>query len=138
MGECLVKILLDTHVWIWSLECPENLGPTVRSYLEDPSHKLVVSAVSYLELAQLAYRQRIVLQQTVSDWARHAVEHLGAQVSPMTPEIALGAYELPGPFHPDPADRILVATAILEHLTLLTADERILACPRVRCLSAVA
>lgn len=49
---------------------------------------------------------------------------------------ALGAYELPGPFHPDPADRILVATAILDHLTLLTADERLLACPRLRCLAA--
>jgi PIN domain nuclease of toxin-antitoxin system len=131
-----VRILLDTHVWIWSQESPERLGPEAREVLEDPTHKLVVSAISFLELAQLAHRQRIVLQGTLGDWSRRALENLGAQVSPITPDIALAAYELPGPFHPDPADRILVATAILDHLTLLTADERILACPRLRCLAA--
>jgi len=133
-----VRLLLDTHVWIWSQESPEQLGATARRHLEDPSNKLIVSAVSFLELAQLAHKKRICLKRTLGAWSRSAVENLGAQVSVITPDIALGAYELPAPFHSDPADRILVATAIHEQLTLLTADERILAYPGVRCLSAQA
>ena len=121
-----MKILIDTHVLIWALEKPEELGKTARSLIEDGENGIFISPVSTLEIAQLIRSGRIELNQTLSSWIRKALKNLMAETVPFTHETAEAAYQMQEPFHKDPADRILVATAALENLHLMTADKRIL------------
>ena len=139
-----MKLLLDTHVWIWSQESPEKLGKEARRLLVDGKSTNHVATVSVLELARLVAAGDIFLNRPlpawVGDlalaWVETAVEELHAEELAMSREIAAEAYALPGEFHRDPADRILVATARRESLTLLTADPRILSYPHVKALDA--
>ena len=124
-----MKILLDTHVWIWSQESPEQLGPDARSTVADESNALCISTVSSLEIARLVWGDRLTLAGRLEAWISESLNALLAETVPLTHEIAVAAYNLPGEFHRDPADRMLVATAIVHDLTVMTADERILAYP---------
>jgi PIN domain nuclease of toxin-antitoxin system len=126
-----VKILLDTHVWIWSQESPEQLGPTARSAVTDEDNALFVCPVSSLEIARLTWCGRLTLAGRLQTWVAESLCALLADTIPLTHEIAVAAYDLPGEFHRDPADRMLVATARVHDLTLMTADERLLAYPHV-------
>ena len=131
-----MKLLLDTHVWIWSQESPEKLGKEARRLLVDGKSTNHVATVSVLELARLVAAGDIFLNRPLPAWVETAVEELHAEELAMSREIAAEAYALPGEFHRDPADRILVATARRESLTLLTADPRILSYPHVKALDA--
>lgn len=131
-----MKLLLDTHVWIWSQESPEKLGKEARRLLVDGKSTNHVATVSVLELARLVAAGDIFLNRPLPAWVETAVEELHAEELAMSREIAAEAYALPGEFHRDPADRILVATARRESLTLLTADARILSYPHVKTLDA--
>lgn len=131
-----MKLLLDTHVWIWSQESPEKLGKEARRLLVDGKSTNHVATVSVLELARLVAAGDIFLNRPLPAWVETAVEELHAEELAMSREIAAEAYALPGEFHRDPADRILVATARREGLTLLTADARILSYPHVKTLDA--
>jgi len=122
-----VSLLLDTHVWIWSQAQPERLGPTTTARLEDPRQALYVSPVSTLEIARLAAHGRLELLPDVDRWLEASLDLLGCATVEVSHEIAREAYALPGDLHRDPADRLLVATARVHGLTLLTADDRILA-----------
>ena len=124
-----MRLLLDTHVWFWALQSPEKLGPGCRSILEEPGNEVAVATISTLELAQLISAGRIELKGTLEAWVRRGIEIMGMQSFELTHPISVLAYALPGTFHTDPADRILVATAIHHGLSLITADERILAYP---------
>lgn len=131
-----MKILLDTHVWIWSQESPEQLGPDARSTLADETNALRVSTVSSLEIARLVWGDRLTLAGRLETWISESLNALLAETVPLTHEIAIAAYNLPGEFHRDPADRMLVATAVVHDLTFMTADERILAYPHLLALDA--
>ena len=131
-----MKILLDTHVWVWSQESPEQLGPTAQSAVADEDNALFVSPVSSLEIARLVRGGRLTLAGRLQTWVTESLCALLADTVPLTHEIAITAYDLPGKFHRDPADRMLVATAMVHDLTLVTADERILAYPHVLSLDA--
>lgn len=131
-----MKILLDTHAWIWSQESPELLGPATRSAVADEDNALFVSPVSSLEIARLIWGERLTLAGRLQTWVSEALDALLADTVPLTHEIAIATYDLPGEFHRDPADRMLVATARVHDLTLVTADERILAYPHVLTLDA--
>jgi PIN domain nuclease of toxin-antitoxin system len=126
-----VSLLLDTHVWIWSQERPDRLGPEAKRLLTDPQIALYVSTVSTLEIARLVATGAIELTDSLNSWVTATLESLGCKTVETSHAIAAGAYALPPGFHQDPADRLLAATARLEHLTLLTADERILDYPHV-------
>ncbi|MFA6291579.1 MAG: type II toxin-antitoxin system VapC family toxin [Victivallales bacterium] len=121
-----MKILLDTHVLIWAVEKPEELGKNSKSLLEDGENEIFISPISTLEIAQLISSGRIELNQTLNSWIKKALKNLKAETVPFTHETPETAYRMQEPFHKDPADRILVATAVLENLHLMTADERIL------------
>ena len=121
-----MKILLDTHVLIWAVEKPEELGKNSKSLIEDGKNEIFISPISTLEIAQLISSGRIELNQTLNSWIKKALRNLKAETVPFTHETAETAYRMQEPFHKDPADRILVATAVLENLSLMTADERIL------------
>lgn len=131
-----MSLLLDTHVWIWSQERPDELGREARRLLGDPQVTLYVSTISTLEIARLVSIGAIELAGTVDSWTTATLASLSANTVDLSHAIAAEAYALPPGFHKDPADRILAATARLEHLTLLTADERLLDYPHVETLDA--
>jgi len=127
-----VRLLLDTHVWIWSQQEPDRLGVRTRGLLVSPEHENHLSTVSTLELSRLSAAGAVVPSITLREWVERSVEALQASTLAVSHEIALEAYALPEPFHKDPADRVLVATARCHDLTMVTADERILSYRGVR------
>ena len=131
-----MSLLLDTHVWIWSQEDPEQLGSHTRFRLADPKEKLFISTISTLEIARLIQGGLLELKGPLKVWIHRSLELIQAHTLDLTHDIAIAAYALPSGFHKDPADRILVATARTRNLTLVTADERILAYPHAPCLDA--
>lgn len=131
-----MPVLLDTHVLVWSQMEPERLGARASRLLVDPDESLSVATISSLEIARLVWGERLQLDIPLERWLRAAREQLQATTLELSHEVALEAYRLPGSFHPDPADRILVATARLHGLTVMTADRQILDYPHVTCLDA--
>lgn len=120
-----MRLLLDTHIWLWSLLEPERLSEQVLQALADPSTELCLSPISVWEVTVLASKGRIVLNGALEDWVRHALARVPVAEIPLTIQAALEADGLCLP-HRDPADRFLVATARTFDLTLVTADTRIL------------
>lgn len=131
-----MTLLLDTHVWIWAEEAPEHLGRRARLFLEDATNGVAISAMAAMEIARLVFLRRLQLGEPAAGWIADSFRSLGAVAFDVTSEIAAEAYALPGSFHKDPVDRVLVATARLHNLTLLTADDVILRYPHVKTASA--
>ena len=127
-----MRVLLDTHVWVWTQEQPERIGPRTKRLLIGTAHDTVVCPVSTLEISRLVAAGYIQLSMPLAEWVVRSMAELGAETVSITHEVALEAYELPGRFHQDPADRILVAAARRNGLTLVTGDDRILSYAHVR------
>lgn len=125
-----MNLLLDTHILIWSQEAPEKLGPACDLLL-DEANELFVSSISIMEIGQLIYSHRIQLKESVIHWVEAAARCLPLRFIAVDNAIAAEAYCLPEPLQKDPADRLLVATARLHQLTLVTADRRLTAYPHV-------
>jgi len=119
-------ILLDTHVLVRYLMGDKKLGRRTVAAIDKalPIDEVFVSAISFWEVAMLVERGRLELDTTVAAFRTLALRH-GIHEEPLDGEIGISAAELPDS-HPDPADRMLVATAILHGLTLVTADETLL------------
>lgn len=128
MGSGSLKLLIDTHILIWLAEGTADLASASVARLEDVTRAdgLAVSAISFWEVAMLQERQRITLSLPVRRWREIVLETSGFTEAPLTGEIAIESVNLPGKFHNDPADRMLVATARLNGWTLATQDDRIL------------
>lgn len=120
-----MKLLLDTHIWLWSLIEPHRLTPRVAKALEDPSNELWISPFSLWEAMILAERGRVVLEPDPTTWIRAVLHAIPFHEALLNHEIALQSREVDLP-HQDPVDRFLVATAAVYRLTLVTADERLL------------
>ena len=127
-----MSLLLDTHVWIWSQEAPEKLGSRTIGLLTNRQNALYVSTISTLEIARLVMDETIALSEPLHSWISETLRALECGTMEISHEIANEAYSLPGSFHKDPADRILVATARIYELILVTMDERILKYSRVK------
>lgn len=127
-----MKLLLDTHVWIWSQEDPDRLGRQTKRLLLGAEHENHVCTISTLELARLVATGTVSVSIALREWVERALRAIQARTVQVSHEIAMEAYALPEPFHKDPADRLLVAASRWQALTLLTADERILAYRSVR------
>jgi len=121
-------ILLDTHVLIWSLQDAPALGPEARILLDEHilAEGLMISAITIWEIAMLAKKSRIALGMDVMKWIEDALALPGLVLGALDPPIAIDSVMLPGDFHGDPADRIIIATARHHGLPLLTADQAIL------------
>jgi PIN domain nuclease of toxin-antitoxin system len=121
-----VKLLLDTHVWIWSQLSLERIGPRVRTKLTSPETELWLSPVSVWEVLLLAERGRLKLRPSPERWVQAFFDKVPIREAALTREVAVRsrAVQLE---HEDPADRFLAATAAVYGLTLLTGDERLLA-----------
>ena len=120
-----MSLLLDTHIWIWSLMAPEKLSRRVVKSLEATEADLWLSPISIWELVMLVERDRLFLDRPVDQWVRDAMTLAPLREAPVTNEIALESRTILLP-HGDPADRLLAATARVLGLTLVTADERLL------------
>lgn len=123
-------ILLDTHVWWWSLSEPEKLSDSALKKIEEtkPDQRAIAS-ISIWEFAMMASRKKIEMKITPEEWLSYALEKTGIRVFEISPKIAIDVCNLPGDFHKDPADRIIVSTARVNNMTLVTKDEKILDYP---------
>ncbi len=128
-------ILLDTHIWIWWVHGDESLSARLAKRLEqDESLGLGVSVISCWEVAKLVEYGRLELPCAVPEWFEQALNYPGVRLLELTPEIAFESTRLPGDFHRDPADQIIVATARVHNISLATADTKILAYNHVETL----
>ena len=118
-----MKLLLDTHIWLWSLEDPGRLGKRVQQELRDPDNELWLSPISTWEALVLNARGRVRLLGDLEDWVTKATAPF--REAPLTHEIASTAQRLQLAQR-DPADRFLAATAKVLSLTLVTADAALL------------
>jgi len=121
----MTRVLLDTHVWIWwSIGASESFSAKVRKVLEAASKKYV-SAISCWELAKLVEKKRLGLTIHPLIWIKRSLQESNIRVADLTPEIAVESTML-REFHSDPADQIIVATARILGVPLVTSDKRIL------------
>lgn len=123
-------LLLDTHVWVWSVEGDAHrIGRVSRRLLQRAASRgdLRVSPVSVFEIAALCTAGRLRLAQSAESWIAQALGAPAVRIGELTTGIAVDAGQIPRAALPDPCDRLLVATASRLEATLLTADETILA-----------
>lgn len=128
-------IVLDTHAVIWWANAQNDLSQSARHLIDsqlDAGEEILVSAISAWEIGTLVLKQRLTLSMDVSSWLATVASIEGVRFVPVDPEIAVKSTELPGEFHKDPADRMIVATARKFAVTLVTADEKIRAYPHVK------
>jgi PIN domain nuclease of toxin-antitoxin system len=120
-----MKLLLDTHIWLWALLDPERLSPAVRAALVSAENELWLSPISVWEAHLLAERGRVRVDEAPADWVARMVSALPRREAALTHDIAMASRRL-ALSHEDPADRFLAATAQVLGLTLVTADARLL------------
>lgn len=128
-------IVLDTHIWVWWVHDDPQLTHRQKSWIQEHEEQgLGVSVISCWEVAKLVEYNRLILSCPVAEWFDQALAYPGMQLLPLTPRIAVESTQLPGTFHRDPADQIIVATARVYDCPLLTADEKIRHYPHVKLL----
>ncbi|HUR79470.1 MAG TPA: type II toxin-antitoxin system VapC family toxin [Thermoanaerobaculia bacterium] len=118
-------IVADTHSWVWWLTDREMLSAPAREALKN--NAVAVSTITFLEVATLVRRGRITLDQPLVTWLQRSIERSSTRVFDLTLEVAAAAGSLESDVIRDPADRIIVATALLQGVPLVTKDHKILA-----------
>jgi len=130
-GSARLKLLLDTHIWLWLIGNRRQLAARVLRELQDTRNEIWLSPISVWEALTLHRKGRMFLGPDLAVWLAQAVA--GTHESPLTCEIVFAAMQLP--LHPDPADRFLAATALVLDLTLVTADARLLGLRNIKTLA---
>ena len=124
-----MALVLDTHALIWLVDGREGMfSPAMLDRIEHAvrRNEVLVPAIVFWEVAMLDARGRIQLSQSCTVWCEQVQARQGIRIVPLTPAISIDSTRLPGSFHGDPADRMIVATARAENATLLTNDRKIL------------
>ena len=116
--------IVDTHAWIWWMSDPARLGRGARRELEQ-TNRVGVPAICCVEVAALVARGRISLDRPPLDWLNDALAVRGVELMALSPAVAVRAVQLPETFPGDPADRLIVATALVEGAPVVTRDRRI-------------
>jgi PIN domain nuclease of toxin-antitoxin system len=129
-----VKLLLDTHIWLWSALEPQRIARGVEKALADSANELWLSPISVGELVVLLRKGRLQLPQDIAAWVATTMADLELTEAPLTVEVALAVSSF-NFLHGDPADHFLAATAKTFDLTLVTADENLLHLPGIRVLA---
>lgn len=121
----MVKLLLDTHIWLWSALDRGRLSRRVVAELQNPANELWLSPISLWEVLTLCQKGRLTLRPNPAEWITNMLSAVPMREAQVTYQVAqeTGLVHLP---HRDPADRFLVATARVFDLTLVTADEHLL------------
>lgn len=128
-----MNLLLDTHIWLWSLLDPDRLSDRARSHLTNPANTLALSPVSVWEALVLAEKGRVLLHPDPWSWVRNALAVRPVRAMPLTFDVALASRSI-RLGHDDPADRFIAATAMVHGLTLVTADGVVLQCRDIEVL----
>lgn len=128
-------ILLDTHIWVkWVFDEKQLPESVQRQIIEHEKDGLGVSVISCWEVAKLLELKRLTFDMDIFDWISQALNYPSIQLVELSPSIAVESTRLPGEFHRDPADQIIVATARVHDCPLLTLDRKILAYSHVKLL----
>jgi PIN domain nuclease of toxin-antitoxin system len=127
-------IIIDTHVWLWLLHDPSQLSNAARAQIEieESQNGIFVSAISVWKIAVKSSIGKLALPLPIDDWYALAKSHSGIVIETLNPEDAIASTQLPGDFHKDPADRIIVAMARRYNVPLITCDNNILRYPHVK------
>lgn len=120
-------IVLDTHVWVWWVHGDAQITPSsqARVIAEFEADTTGVSAISCWQVSKLVEHNRLELSRPLNEWLNLAPNYPGVRLIELSPEISVASTRLPGSFHRDPADRIIVATALLNDCPLVTSDQKI-------------
>ncbi|WP_437825253.1 type II toxin-antitoxin system VapC family toxin [Sorangium sp. So ce1153] len=120
-------VILDTHVWVHAMDGVKlSAEATRRIGRAAEAGELWIAAITVWEIAMLASKGRIRLSMPTREWVDTAIARSGVRVAPLDPSVAVDSVELPGEFHGDPADRMIVATARCRGATLVTRDRAII------------
>jgi PIN domain nuclease of toxin-antitoxin system len=127
-------IVLDTHALVWWANGDEALSTKAKAAIdrELAGGQIIISAISAWEIAMLVEREKLVLSMDVGSWLATVAEIEAVRFWPVDVEIGLKSVALPGEFHKDPADRMIVATARKLAVPLVTKDEKIHAYAHVK------
>ncbi len=127
-------ILLDTHAWIWYLSNPELLSKKAKTVIEESikEERVLISTISTWEVALLVAKQRLKLTLSLDDWIARSEALPFFQFIAVTNRIAIRSVNLQPPLHADPADRIIIATALTEGVPVVTKDEKVSRYPSVQ------
>jgi len=122
-----MKYLLDTHVWIWWHMAPAKLSRKARAAIENTARysEMLLSVISTWEFCKLLEKGRIGISCDSEEWMAEALQMPKLRIVPITPAISYRSTILPQPFHDDPADQIIVATARDENAAIITKDQLI-------------
>ena len=129
-----MKYLLDTHTWIWWNMKPQKLSQQVNEIISNNQlyDEILLSAISPWEFSKLLEKKRIGILCNPEDWIKTALDIPKLRLVPLSPVLSYRSTMLPQPFHNDPADQIIVATAREENATILTKDKNILSYENVK------
>jgi len=127
-------ILLDTHAWIWWVSDPGLLSAAAQRAIDEAREEgaVGVSSISAWEVGMLVAKGRLELTTGVEEWVAKSETIPFLRFLPVDNAVAIRSVMLPGVLHPDPADRIIVATAMQQQTALVTKDARLQAYPHVR------
>ena len=128
-----MKLLLDTHIWVWSVADVSRLADPVRRALEDRSNELWICPISIWEVLILSERGRLMLEPDARSWVRDALADPPLREAPVTIDVA-AASRVVRLQSQDPADRFIAASAMVFGLTLVTADADLSGCPDIAVL----
>lgn len=129
-----MKVLLDTHIWLWYLLGDPRLAKKQRKVIQNEENELWLSPVSLWEAHLLIERGRLPVVDDASVWLKKALQALAVREAGLSFAIVLRSRKL-SLTRQDPADRFIVATALEKRLCLLTADEGLRACPELDCVA---
>ncbi len=120
-------IVLDTHAWIWFASKPEVLSRKAKKAIDAAvkAKSVLVSSISVWEVALLVKTKRLELSMDVADWLAKSENLPFIQFMPVSNSIAVKSVNLPQPLHPDPADRVIIATALSAGAPIVTKDKKI-------------
>jgi PIN domain nuclease of toxin-antitoxin system len=121
-------IVLDTHAWVWFISNPELLSEKAKRYLDSAVEEkaIMISSISVWEVALLIAKKRLILTLELNDWIAKSEMLPFFKFIPVDNSVAIKSVNLPQPLHSDPADRIIIATAISLGVPIVTKDEKIL------------
>jgi PIN domain nuclease of toxin-antitoxin system len=126
-------IVLDTHIWVWWNHNDSRLTTSHQEAInKERPHGLGVCSISLIEISRLVTENKLIIPCPVQEWFDIALVQEGVLLLSITPQIAIDSYSLPGEFHKDPADRIIVSTARIYDVPLVSVDEKILAYSHVK------
>jgi PIN domain nuclease of toxin-antitoxin system len=129
-----VRLLLDTHIWLWGLLDPARLTARVKKAVLAPDGEIWLSAISVWEALLLSEKGRLDLGGDAEAWVGRALDRMPVREAPITIEIARESRRVELS-HEDPGDRFIAATARVLDLTLVTADRRLLNAKGMKVLS---